>query len=185
MCIYLRPYISFGSSPAPRGGISSSSSSAGGALRSTSAIIEAGPSASPAGMPVASSGCESPALGGFVKDQCEQYVHWITSRPGTTSRSSSRLHQGNKINRLHTHTPTRNNTPDTDTHAHDKNYTPNHQTKKAWPCSMVDGCGWDRDVLVGDGPVRALRALDYVETRNDEQVEFTPKPRRRRSCYTG
>ena len=30
------------------------------------------------------------------------------------------------INRSHIHTPTENNTPDTDTHAHDKNNTPNH-----------------------------------------------------------
>jgi len=28
----------------------------------------------------------------------------------------------------HTHTPTENNTPDTDTHTHDKNNTPNPQT---------------------------------------------------------
>ena len=30
-----------------------------------------------------------------------------------------------KIDISHTHTPTENNTPDTDTHAHDKNNTPN------------------------------------------------------------
>ena len=32
------------------------------------------------------------------------------------------------INRSHTHTPTENNTPDTDTHTHDKNNTPNPHT---------------------------------------------------------
>jgi len=34
-----------------------------------------------------------------------------------------------KINRSHIHTPTENNTPDTDTHAHDKNNT---QKKKKY-----------------------------------------------------
>jgi len=32
------------------------------------------------------------------------------------------------ISRSHTHTPTENNTPDTDTHTHDKKNTPNPQT---------------------------------------------------------
>ena len=56
--------------------------------------------------------------------QAEYVIRIICSRRSRRRRGLRRIRLYKKINRSHTHTPTENNTPDTDTHAHDKNNTP-------------------------------------------------------------
>ena len=69
-----------------------------------------------------------------------------------------------KINRSHTDRSTENNTPDTDTHAHDKNNTPNPQTKHL-PQTLNNARRWRDDgelpVCVGGNVSGIGKFVDY------------------------